>query len=489
VAEPIRQPAWYLVVPNRSHLAVAASILLAGCTDPPTSPDSTEGDATGTTDATGDIADTTAPPGDDTVADASDGPGQDEDSGDDATGHALGTVVLAEAHVAGGGLATGAVQVAFIPDASSVVAACTETIAGCRIARAPQCESGCGEDQYCGFDPTCHSACVDVCDAQCEQGEECYFAAPGLSACRERDVFDAGAVSFSGTTTPITLFPPYVAEPLENGAPFAAGTVVTVEASGATNAGFDAFGESYTTTTFVQTQLAEIGVDEAFGDDDIAVRWSAGRDDIAIAITATASDRGSGTVTCDADDATGAFDVPRAAVLAALGDRPASTLSITVTRSRTEVVEGLATKGMLANAEVQAEGWLELTSRSSESWELGECERGEPGCVEVPDCHPLAQDCPDGQGCYPTSEGVSCAVDASGELGEFGDACRHANACDPGLWCADAANFDDCGGVGCCSTFCDLSSPSCEGTGQECVPFYEVAPSAEHEDVGICVIP
>ncbi len=113
----------------------------------------------------------------------------------------------------------------------------------------------------------------------------------------------------------------------------------------------------------------------------------------------------------------------------------------------------------------------------------------------LPNCDPLLQDCNEGEACYPINDGFACAPDASGTAGLFGDACEFINACDAGLFCANAEAVPDCqGSQGCCSTFCDLSAAdpnaACEGAGQECVTWYEEGQSPPgSEDIGACAIP
>lgn len=115
----------------------------------------------------------------------------------------------------------------------------------------------------------------------------------------------------------------------------------------------------------------------------------------------------------------------------------------------------------------------------------------------LPLCCPLEQDCADGQGCYPINDEFTCAPDASGDAGAFGDGCEFLNVCDPGLFCANADTVPNChGSLGCCSEFCDLTNPNasagCLGAsgGQECVPWYQegqAPPGFEH--TGVCAIP
>lgn len=135
------------------------------------------------------------------------------------------------------------------------------------------------------------------------------------------------------------------------------------------------------------------------------------------------------------------------------------------------------------------------------------CEDPSTSCIIVndgvlnlclPDCDPLLQDCEDGQACYPVNGTFTCAPDASGpELGVFGDPCEFINACDAGLFCANASAVPGCGGsAGCCSDFCDLDADfpedDCSGAaeGQECLPFFDegdAPPGAEA--FGACALP
>jgi hypothetical protein len=118
----------------------------------------------------------------------------------------------------------------------------------------------------------------------------------------------------------------------------------------------------------------------------------------------------------------------------------------------------------------------------------------------LPNCDPILQDCPEGQACYPINEGWSCAPDASGEMGVYGDPCEFINVCDPGFICLDASTVpmgEACmGAAGCCTGVCDLADPmgdaQCEGAagGQTCQPWYEEGQAPPgYEDVGACALP
>ena len=111
----------------------------------------------------------------------------------------------------------------------------------------------------------------------------------------------------------------------------------------------------------------------------------------------------------------------------------------------------------------------------------------------IPRCDPIAQDCPERQGCYAAYQDWGCLPDASRGLGAYGDPCEYPNACDPGLLCLAAAATPDCtGAAGCCAEVCDLEAPSCTGApdGVVCRPWYEpgTAPPGL-ENVGACALP
>ena len=113
------------------------------------------------------------------------------------------------------------------------------------------------------------------------------------------------------------------------------------------------------------------------------------------------------------------------------------------------------------------------------------------------ECDPLLQDCMGSAACLPAngSDGFVCIVDASGEGGAAGDPCEFLNACDPGLFCANADVVPGCvDSAGCCSEFCDLTEPDpnamCTQVGQECETWFEegaAPPDLMH--VGACVLP
>jgi hypothetical protein len=118
----------------------------------------------------------------------------------------------------------------------------------------------------------------------------------------------------------------------------------------------------------------------------------------------------------------------------------------------------------------------------------------------LPNCDPLQQDCSEGQACYPIQDYWSCAPDASGDAGGYGEVCEFINVCNPGYVCMEASAVppgEPCeGAIGCCTAICNLDDPlgdaQCEGAadGQTCQPWYEdgTAPPG-YELVGVCALP
>lgn len=238
--------------------------------------------------------------------------------------HALGSVTLGETHVSGTSTPSRIVHVSFVPDASAVKAV-TRDVAGCA-----------------------HTAPSAV-------------SSPPPRDEDTSESFDAGPVAISGATTPITLFPPYAYEGERDGAPFLAGAQLKVQGAGATAAGFEKFEESFTATELLQTtpSLAKLPRTAVFGAGPLPITWSAGKDQVWI----TASGAG-GSLRCKADDASGRFEVPREVIKTALGSSTSLTLS--VSRERTETKKGKKTRGSLAQATVQPVGWLALSTTSTE---------------------------------------------------------------------------------------------------------------------------
>ena len=332
-----------------------------------------------------------------------DGDGDDGSDGDDggepAVPHALGTIVLGETHRADGGSSTPLVSASFIPDAAATGSGCSEEVAGCRVSTPADCGE-CADGEYCGFDDQCQASCLPVCDAVCGAGQVCYFPSPGQSGCRDVESFDAGALSFTGTTTAITLFPPYAYMGDTGGAPFVPGASIGVSASGATGAGFEAFDRMFTGTDLVQTNLDELNVGDFLDADSATITWPAGTDELTVTASIAGQMGQSGTIVCEADDTAGSFAFPRAAIDAVLGDDALSTASFSVTRRRVATHKDGVTKGMLLEATVQPVGWIDLITQSTESAtvQVQSCEECLTSANEN-QCNAQAQACLDDAEC------------------------------------------------------------------------------------------
>ncbi|MCB9755392.1 MAG: ribulose phosphate epimerase [Myxococcales bacterium] len=104
-------------------------------------------------------------------------------------------------------------------------------------------------------------------------------------------------------------------------------------------------------------------------------------------------------------------------------------------------------------------------------------------------CDPLAQNCPDGQGCLFVNDAFSCVPLA--EEKPPGAVCEFVNVCAEGSACINGEAYPGCQGLGCCSPFCDLDLPvSCPEPQMDCVPWYEPGQAPPGlEDVGVCSLP
>jgi hypothetical protein len=299
--------------------------------------------------------------------------------------HALGAIVLGESH-APGGASTAVIEATFVPDSSATPKACSTAVGACTVLSAPICGSaGCPTGQSCTWDASCTPVCQAECTLQCPMDQECYFPSPNQSACRVKQSFDGGALVFIGTTTPLTLFPPYTA-PQGGGAPFAPGASIEVQGSGASGTGFDKFDVKDSATSLVRTSPALSSLADAviFGLGTVPVGWVPGSDTVTVTLAGAG-----GVATCPANDASGHFDVPRDAITAALGKNGGSTLTVAVTRERDAWDKAGSTHGALTGATVQPVGWLELSTISTEMTTF-------QGCSGTGETY-----CPDG--CFDTS--------------------------------------------------------------------------------------
>jgi hypothetical protein len=99
-----------------------------------------------------------------------------------------------------------------------------------------------------------------------------------------------------------------------------------------------------------------------------------------------------------------------------------------------------------------------------------------PLALCVPDCDPIAQDCAEGQACYPIDDRFACSPDAAGSAGGIGEPCEFLNDCRGGSFCAGAERVPGCEGTGCCTPYCDVDlADVCDAmiAGTVCMPWYE----------------
>jgi hypothetical protein len=395
--------------------------------------------------------------------------GSGSGSGDPPMGpHAMGSITVLEAHATTGGNATSTVAAGFIPDAATAPPVCTQTVAGCEVMLAPSCNGTCGTKQYCAFDDTCKASCKPICDAMCSDTEECYFPTPTTSACRARQSFDAGTLTLSGTTTPVTLFPPYSFKGIDSGSLFNDGAQLSVTATGAgTGAGYLGFTESFTATHVFRTEpaLDKLGITDIFGNGDIPIRWSAGQDAITVTATVVANSGKVGTLVCKVDDSTGKFDLPRQAIKAVLASGDSlDHLTVAVTRSKLSSIYDLTTTGMLPGVDIQPVGWLDLATSSTETTSFEGCSDNQQVC---------------GNACVDTNTNAHCGscdnACASGDSCET-DKCSGPTAC---MSCFTAAstgngacaaayaactNNADCSALKTCLAACADTDTTCQQT-------------------------
>ena len=409
-----------------------------------------------------------------------------------AGAHALGTITLGEAHAPNGGSSTPLVYATFIPDASGDTG-CASSVSGCTFIAPASCGTGstaCSAKQVCTYDAQCNAACTDACTAQCPAGQECYFPSPGQPGCRQIESFDAGALAFAGTTTPITLFPPYSYQATTSGSPFLAGASIEVQASGATGAGFDKFDEKLTATTFLQTSppLNQTALTTVFDGSTVPISWAPGQDTVNITVSGAG-----GSATCVASDGSGHYDLPHAVIQAAIGNGGPSYVSISVSRVHQDVYKNLTTHGTLLTATVQPTAWLALSTSSTETATFQGCTSAtqtlcNDGCkstqTDSQNCGTCGNVCPTGQYCEtgacacPSASETACpdgcfALSSSPtHCGSCNNVCGSGVACVNGS-CNGGGNPVDAGsavdaGDGCDACVTQANSGTCASQNQAC---------------------
>jgi hypothetical protein len=329
------QPAWSLPL-WVGALSLASALAVAGCSSRSSSPTTNRDDGNGAVAAV--VSGQSSP-------------------------HPLGVIALGESHEPGAGTSiTPFVSASFVSDAA-VATACTETIAGCTVPKLALCDGQggpvCGAGEVCALDSSCEATCQTPCTAACGEGEACYFAAPGVQACRADETFNAGTLTFAGTTAPIALAAPYAYEATTTGALALPGARLEVHGAGAAGNGFGSFDATVTATTPLQTSpsLATLKSSDVWGDGALPVGWVPGHDAIVVSVLGRM-----GMAQCAANDAEGAFEVPRAVIDAVLGSGEPS-MTVSVTRQHTDRIEGVSTR-----TAVPAVGSLEVSTSSTESF-------------------------------------------------------------------------------------------------------------------------
>jgi hypothetical protein len=304
-------------------------------------------------------------------------------SEEDNVPHALGTITLGESRSSETGSSSPVISASFLPDAAAKTS-CTRKVGACEMAEIPQCKTGtatgCRSGEVCAFDDECNATCIKACTKACNAGETCAFVSTASSedgdgmTCKKAPRFDAGAIAFSGTTTAITLFPPYAVTPEGMGAPFMARSEIHVQASGASASGFEKFDEKFTTTTFLETNppLRELDKADVFGNGDLRIGWVPGEDHVIVTATGPF-----GAAKCEAKDADGEYMLGRDVIDEVMGSSSGSSgsFSITVTRERREV-----RRDKKAIGAPHEKGFLELITSSSEMHSYQACTSGQSMC-------------------------------------------------------------------------------------------------------------
>ncbi len=109
----------------------------------------------------------------------------------------------------------------------------------------------------------------------------------------------------------------------------------------------------------------------------------------------------------------------------------------------------------------------------------------------LPICNPLADECGEGEGCFPVGGTFQCAPVAGGS--GPGEPCEFINGCEDGTACVSPDIVPGCpaGSGGCCTSYCSIGDDTACIEGQECLPWFEMGqePDACLEGVGICSTP
>jgi hypothetical protein len=242
--------------------------------------------------------------------------------------------------------------------------------------------STCGSDEVCTLDESCKSVCQPIpsCFPSCETDQVCKLVG-SKSKCVAKVEFNAGVITLSGdgVTKSITLRPPYSFS-TDGDSPFVPEGEITVNASGATEAGYEKFKDTFTATTFIQTTPALEKLDPVAVFDEtgpVSLGWKPGSDEVTITVTGN-----KGTAICKADDAEGKFDVTRKVIRQLLDDDSFSTPSMTfsISRSKAKLKKDAKTMGEVEGVELPPVGFVRFVTTSTETFSLQGCSSGYKSC-------------------------------------------------------------------------------------------------------------
>ncbi|HWB73701.1 MAG TPA: hypothetical protein VG755_02075 [Nannocystaceae bacterium] len=229
-----------------------------------------------------------------------------------------------------------------------------------------------------------------------------------------------------------------------------------------------------------------------------------------------ADDTASGTSSASIGDDTTAADSGPTSSASTLGDTSSADTSTSGTAATTD--DGGTTTGESTSGEATSgEATTDASSESSDSGNpacvvdgvIGDGEECDDdnevdrdgcsdcwfedgwGCTNQPSlcfpaCNPLVDDCGAGQGCYALVPTWACTPSGSGQQGE---PCANINGCDAGFQCVSSEAVTGCdqSEVGCCTTVCDATEPTCPG-GLGCALYYDVGRAPPGlDDVGVCI--